>query len=282
MAQPQPYDHGKYLTGYHKKATQHHEWRDAENSAAHLLPLLRHKVTQNPELSMLDVGAGSGTITTSLARHMPQGRIIATDLSEEILTRAARHAESQGVTNIGTQQANVYELPFEDGSFDIVHASMILAHLDDPVKAIGEMVRCAKKPGGVIALRESDLRAWSFYPEYPGMWAFNRMLCSVHEANGASASTGAQLVSFAMKAGVKREHIKASAGTWCYATPEEREIWGGTMVDRCFNGDTPTKALELGLANDAELKEMADGWSKWMEAADAWFGCVHGEAIIAL
>ena len=42
------------------------------------------------------------------------------------------------------------------------------------------MVRVTKKDGGVIAIRESDLRAWSFHPEAAGLQKFNDILCAVH------------------------------------------------------------------------------------------------------
>ena len=95
----------------------------------------------NPYLKLLDVGAGSGTITASLASYIPHGKVIATDLSDEILQKAKKYAEDLGQRNVEVRQANVYELPFEDGAFDIVHASQILVHLDEPWKALGEMIR---------------------------------------------------------------------------------------------------------------------------------------------
>ena len=278
-SQSQP--HNTYLSGYASKATQHHEWRNAENSAPHLLPILVRKASEDPTLSLLDVGAGSGTITASLARYVPQARIVATDLSSEILDKASRYAESVGLHNIATVPGSVYALPFNDGSFDIVHASQILAHLDDPVKAVAEMVRVTRKPGGVVALRESDLRAWSFYPEYPGMRARQEMMCGVHKANGGQVDAGTRLVGWAMEVGVRRDQMRASAGTWCYSSREEREIWGGTMADRCLTGRTREKAVEEGIASEEQLEEMAEGWRKWIEAEDGWFGCLQGELIIS-
>ena len=133
-----------------------------------------------------------------------------------------------------------------------------------------------------MALRESDLRAWSVYPEFPGLLDMNKMLCAVHEANGAHVNGGTQLVSWALSIGVKREEMIASAGTWCYSTPEERQMWGGTMVDRCMNGDTPKKAIELGIAKEEDMKKMSEAWKKWVDAEDGWFGCLHGELLIKL
>lgn len=143
MSQPQT--HNNYLSGYTPSATVHHEWRTASNSAPHLLPTLRYLASKVPTLTLLDVGAGSGTITASFATDMPpQGRIVATDISDEILQKAAKYAEDAGVGHmVQTQKASVYELPFVDGSFDIVHASQVLVHLDEPGRAVREMVRVA-------------------------------------------------------------------------------------------------------------------------------------------
>ena len=61
---------------------------------------------------------------------MPQGHITATDLSDDILERAAEYAKAAGVMNVTFEPANVYVLPFANDSFDVVHASQVLAHLD--------------------------------------------------------------------------------------------------------------------------------------------------------
>jgi ubiquinone/menaquinone biosynthesis C-methylase UbiE len=103
-----------------------------------------------PNLSLLDVGAGSGTITASLAQYIPEGKVVAFDLSEEILGKALKHAESVGVKNVEVRQGSAYDLPLEDESFHIVHTSQMLLHLDDPVKALKEMIRVTKKSGGVF------------------------------------------------------------------------------------------------------------------------------------
>lgn len=150
-----------------------------------------------------------------------------------------------------------------------------------PCRLIFSMNR-SKKPGGVVAVRESDLRAWSVYPEFPGLLAMNKMLCAVQEANGANVNAGAQLVSWALANGVKRDQITASAGTWCYSAPAERQIWGQTMADRCLDGAAREKAIALGISTVENLKEMSEAWERWVDAEDGWFGCMHGEALIKL
>lgn len=277
----QPAGHHSYLSDYSKKSVQHHEWRTAANSAAHLLPVLKAKVAETPSLTLLDTGAGSGTITAGLAQLVPSGHVVAFDISAKILSSASVHFASLGLTNISTRQGSVYKLPFEDGSFDIVHASMILAHLDRPTLALAELHRVAKRPEGVVALRESDLRAWTFYPEIKGLKESREMICAVHASSGASVDAGTKLVKWALEIGVPRERIQAGAGTWYYSSREEREMWGDSMASVCEKGARREKALDLGVASE-ELAQMARGWREWVEAEDGWFGCMHGEVIITL
>ena len=218
--------HNVYYPGHAAPNVTHHEWRTAENSAMYLVPTLQLMAKENPKLILLDVGAGSGTITASLANYMPQGQVTAADLSENILERAAEHAKAAGVTNITCKPASIYELPFADASFGVVHASQVLIHLDSPVQALSEMLRVTK-PGGVVACRDSaGLSGWPAYPDLPGLTRTFNVLATTHTASGGCSTAGTQLVSWAMKAGANRGQITATMGTWCYSTPEERQMWG--------------------------------------------------------
>jgi ubiquinone/menaquinone biosynthesis C-methylase UbiE len=67
-------------------------------------------------------------------------------------------------------QANVYELPFEDNSYDIVTGWGLILYLSDPLKAIKEMLRVLK-PGGIMAFVSADWGAFLYHPEPPGVVA---------------------------------------------------------------------------------------------------------------
>jgi ubiquinone/menaquinone biosynthesis C-methylase UbiE len=233
MTQQQP--HNAYLPGYSQ--VSHHEWRTAENSAQYLLPTLQTLATTNPTLKLLDVGAGSGTITASLATYMPAGHITAVDLSPDIISRAHKHAIQQGISNITFETASVYTLSeqYGENAFDVVHAHQMLCHLDSPVEALREMLKVVK-PGGVVACREIDMRMWSTYPDTAVMRKWLQVQLAVHEASGGSNAAGCSLIAWAMKAGAKREEISAGMGTWMYSTAEEREVWGELFLDDGYWG----------------------------------------------
>ena len=215
--------HNSYLAGYNE--VKHHGLRTAENCSGYLIPTLQSMAKGNPGLTLLDVGAGSGTITASLAKYMPEGQATGVDISEEILTSAAEHAQEVGVTNVKFQTANVYELPFPDETFDVVHTHQMLCHLDTPVDALEELLRVTKT-GGVVAVRETDMRTWSFWPMLPALNEFHKVQLATHEAAGGTNVAGPQLISWAMRAGAKREQVTMTQGCWCYSTPVEKEIWG--------------------------------------------------------
>ena len=203
----------------------HHELRTAENSAAYLLAKLQYMKRSNPHLTLLDVGAGSGTISVTFAKAIPEGQVTATDLNKEILLRAQAIAESAGVKNIKFQQADPYKLPFADGTFDITHCHQVLYHIKAPWDALREMLRVTK-PFGVIAAREGDFETDCIWPEMPGLVKFHSFIAETINAASGSSTGGRQLLSWALKAGVDRGQIAASYGTWCYSTPADKKVWG--------------------------------------------------------
>lgn len=68
-----------YTHGHHESVLRSHSWRTAENSAGYLLPQLR------PGMSLLDVGAGPGTITADLAALVEPGQVTALEASAAAL-----------------------------------------------------------------------------------------------------------------------------------------------------------------------------------------------------
>ena len=128
-------------------------------------------------------------------------------------------------------------------------------------------------------MKEADLRMWFFYPELPGLKKFHEMLCKTHEGNGASTTAGRQLVSWAVKAGVKRSQIKPSFGTSCYCNEADRMMWAKSMGERAVNGEMQKKALAAGILKDGEAEEMRAAWDEWMKNEEATFGLVNGELL---
>lgn len=71
------------------------------------------------ELSILDIGTGSGCIAVSLAKNLPKAKIVAMDISEEALDIARYNAEHHDV-NIQFMKQDVLALKKLPGAFDII------------------------------------------------------------------------------------------------------------------------------------------------------------------
>jgi SAM-dependent methyltransferase len=88
--------------------------------------------------SLLDVGAAEG-YKAALAKHLFGMEAVASDLSPEACKRA------EEIYHIRAVPADVHDLPFSDGEFDIVLCSETLEHVTDYRIAVKELMRVAKK-----------------------------------------------------------------------------------------------------------------------------------------
>ncbi|HEX3386612.1 MAG TPA: methyltransferase domain-containing protein [Mucilaginibacter sp.] len=100
---------------------------------------------------VLDVAAGTGEPGLTIAAIAKKGKVIGTDLSEEMLQLAAENAAAKELKNYSTQAANVCELPFDDNTFTRISCRMGFMFFPDMQLAANEIYRVLK-PGGRIAI----------------------------------------------------------------------------------------------------------------------------------
>jgi len=100
------------------------------------------------DLILVDMGAGDGYLSRAVSSHVK--KVIAVDISGEMLKELKRKAEKDGISNIQTIEGDGCDIPMEDESADIVCANMYLHHIEEPVLAIKEMYRILKHGGKVF------------------------------------------------------------------------------------------------------------------------------------
>jgi ubiquinone/menaquinone biosynthesis C-methylase UbiE len=108
-------------------------------------------------MHVLDLGCGSGAFTPFIARTVGEkGKVYALDIQADMLKQLEKKLskpENNDIKNIKLIEGNAYELPFEDGSIDLVNMVTVLQEIPDRNRALQEVKRVLK-PGGFLAVTE--------------------------------------------------------------------------------------------------------------------------------
>ena len=106
-------------------------------------------VQPKPSWQALDVATGAGHTAAAFAPHV--ARVVASDLTPEMLQEAAKLAKAKGFANMETAPADAEALPFDDASFDLVTCRIAPHHFPDVPTFVAEVWRTLKG-GGTFAL----------------------------------------------------------------------------------------------------------------------------------
>lgn len=257
-----------YTHGHHRSVLRSHNNRTIVNSAAYLADHL------TPGATLLDVGAGPGTITVDFASRV--GHVIATEISDDALSLSKKHAADAGADNIDFSVEDVHALSFADDTFDIVHAHQVLQHVGDPVALLREMRRVTA-PGGVVAARDVDYEGIIISPQLPEIDEWLDLYLQVHRGVSGEPAAGRHLKKWARDAGFRE--VACSASPWLFESDEDRAWWGGLWAERAIASAFADNAIRLGRADHAKLERISDGWQRWATDPDGWMLMPHAEVI---
>ena len=102
-----------------------------------------------PRGRYIDLGVGDGLLTMMLAEIAES--VTAVDRSSEMLAQLRHRAETKGIHNIETIEANIEDLPLPDGSHDVAVLSQALHYVHGPAATLRE-ARRVLAPGGRLLL----------------------------------------------------------------------------------------------------------------------------------
>jgi ubiquinone/menaquinone biosynthesis C-methylase UbiE len=108
----------------------------------------------NP-VSILDAGCGEGFIIKLISENIEDElKISGFDLSEQAVGFAGKANKDADI-----KAASIYNIPFEENSFDLVICSEVLEHLEKPEEALKEINRVAKR-NIILTVPQSHFSAW--------------------------------------------------------------------------------------------------------------------------
>ncbi|MFU8860952.1 MAG: class I SAM-dependent methyltransferase [Cyclonatronaceae bacterium] len=103
---------------------------------------------------VIETACGSGLVTIRAARKVaPDGQVVATDLSDEMIRRAMSVAEEKQISNVIFLRMNAEQLDLNGRYFDAALCGLGLMYVTDPVQTLSEMHRLLKPDGrSVVAI----------------------------------------------------------------------------------------------------------------------------------
>lgn len=121
---------------------------------------------------VLDICAGTGDVALAIANQARPAEVVVTDFTPEMLEIAKTKASGYtGPTALDFQLADAQDLPFDDGTFDVVTVAFGVRNLPDRPKNFSEVLRVLR-PGGryvILEFSRPTLAPWrGFYYLYLG------------------------------------------------------------------------------------------------------------------
>ena len=108
---------------------------------------LAERMYLQSNMLVLEVGPGKGSYTFEVAKRVPNGKIITIDIQESVIRKLEQKCREMDITNVEPKVADVYDLSFEDETFDRIFLIACLPEIPDPVRGLRELHRVLKSNG---------------------------------------------------------------------------------------------------------------------------------------
>ena len=155
-----------------------------------------------PYWHVLDVATGGGHTALKFAPHV--ARVVASDLTPQMLKAAEAHITGKGVRNVEFKEARAEKLPFDSNSFDLVTCRIAPHHFDDVAGFVKEAARVAR-PGGLVLVQDQVM------PEDPVVAGYVEAFEKLRDPSHNHALTETEWRASFAAAGLMLEHVETLA-----------------------------------------------------------------------
>lgn len=232
-----------YTLGYSDASIAIMAFRTAENHAGFFLTRLKSG------MRVLDIGCGPGTITYGLAQKVVPAQVIGIELDLAQTEPVLERARAAGL-NLTFEQANAYELPYENDSFDAVFLSAVVGNLQRPEEMFGEVFRVLKS-GGIVGAKEFNHSSNIVWPETEFLTKVNKLYERLRLANGHDPDSGRKVPGLLAATGFDDLEARAT-----FDTIPRPEWTGSPIMEAMVRDEWGPQFVERGWASAEEVEEM--------------------------
>lgn len=259
----------QYTMGYGPAAVALMGARSAQTHAAFFVPHLRSG------MKLLDCGCGPGSVTLGFAEIVAPGSAVGTDIEASQMALATESAAKRKLANARFEVADIYELPFEDSSFDAVFMSALIGNLREPIRGLREAYRVLKQ-GGVIGVKEFDHGGDITYPLESAMAKYDALYRRLRAENGHNGESGRMVGALLLEAGFKELTMTATYEI----LSDPKVLQGAAQVFIGLLGEGWSDAFtSRGWATAHDIQAMRDAWLRFAAFPGALFAAAWCEAV---
>jgi SAM-dependent methyltransferase len=200
-----------------------------------------------PGMRIADMACGVGTVSCWMAGQVgPTGKVVAVDISSAQLDVARQTWKAcSDLPEIDFIEASVYATGLPSESFDIVHARLLLCHLDQPDQALREFHRLLK-PGGVVVCHELHLSGAITSPPCRHHRRAVEITHARGEVLGVNYDYGLKLPLALMDAGFQAPVMRME--TPIYLSGPKKQLWEWTFTEASASPVSDRVATEEEIA----------------------------------
>ena len=225
-------------------------------------------------MKIVDVGCGTGDFTRYLANLIPgKCEIIGVDIRATNISTAQKQTKKEGLSGkITFRKGDAYDIPVEDRWADLVCCRTLLMHLTEPLKAVKDMSRVARKGGTVAAFERGRFESFYFYVPNDkritklGIKLGGLYVDGVRKLEGKYFDIGNRLPTIFHEAGLREIMAEVQADT--YLTSDPRRKLEDVKDELGFNLETfkETKKLDAkAMASGGASRKQIEEYNRWYE-----------------
>lgn len=102
---------------------------------------------------VLEVGCGPGYFSPKVARAIPNGELVLTDIQRAMLRKAQKRLSRKNVFNVEYHLSNGIDFPFKDNEFDCIYMVTVIGEIENQEQYVKEFLRILR-PGGIVSISE--------------------------------------------------------------------------------------------------------------------------------